>query len=214
MSWAGILAKMARAQHQQKLDWGCSRCKRTFAKKENVKCHVLRNAKCSALKATEIWLGRELPVVNRAVGNGVGEMKQEMGMEDVQKIPPVVQFPAGRPKKRIGVRPFPPALIVRLAAEGKEISKNFGRSETARILCEKYANANLSTSSVDRWVFVLSEEKLKAYVQLARQKGTKFRLPANIEEMSKSRISRPDLESEVYIRYRHRRNLKLRISYS
>ena len=42
-----------------------------------------------------------------------------------------------------------------------------------------------------------------------------MRLPANLKAMARSRISRPDLESEVYVHYRHRRdNLKLRISFA
>ena len=62
-------------------------------------------------------------------------------------------------------------------------------------------------------MFVMSSDKLRSYIELARQKGTRYKLPANLKEMSKSRISRPDLESEVYLRYRHRRDhLKLRIS--
>ena len=102
-----------------------------------------------------------------------------------------------------------------MAAEGKELSKTHGRRETSRILQEKYVHAKLSLPSIDRWVFVFSDEKLQSFLLLARQKGLYCRLPAHIQEMSKSRISRPDLESEVYIRFRHRRdNLKLRISYA
>ena len=215
MAWARILAKMANGQKHQKLDWVCSRYNRTFAKKESVMCHVLRNEKCSGLKATEVWLGRKLPVIERVQVKFEDEMDYDLEMEDKQRLPPIVQRPAGRPKKRVGVRPFPPALIARVAAEGKKLSKDFGRRETSRILRQRYATANLSLTSIDRWVFVMSDEKLGAYIALARQKGAKIRLPANLMEMSKSRISRPDLESEVYVRYRHRRdNLKLRISYS
>lgn len=64
-------------------------------------------------------------------------------------------------------------------------------------------------------MFVLSPEKLEAFINLARQKGSYMRLPGNLKEMSKSRISRSDLESEVYVRYRYRRDfLKLRISFA
>ena len=44
---------------------------------------------------------------------------------------------------------------------------------------------------------------------------SKIRLLGNLDAMEKSRTRRPDLESNVYIRYRHRRDsLKLRISLS
>ena len=113
-------------------------------------CHVLRNAKCSALKATEVWQGREHPVEDRAVGSLHVELGQAQGQEHEQKNPLVPQCPLKKIKKRTGVRPFPPALIARVAMEGKELAKNYGIRGTARILCSRYPLANLSESSVDR----------------------------------------------------------------
>jgi len=50
---------------------------------------------------------------------------------------------------------------------------------------------------------------------LARQKGSYMRLPRNLKEMSKSRNSRLELETEVYIQCcRRGDNLKLRISFA
>ena len=60
------------------------------------------------------------------------------------------QRPAKVFKKRHGVRPFPPALIAKVAKEGRDLAKTKGRRETTRILCDKYALANLSHTSVDR----------------------------------------------------------------
>ena len=51
------------------------------------------------------------------------------------------------------------ALICKIAKEGKELAKDHGRRKTARIIKEKYAMANLSLSSIDRWIFELSPEK-------------------------------------------------------
>ena len=60
----------------------------------------------------------------------------------------------------------------------------------------------------------MTPEKLESFIELARKKRTYLRLPENLQEMSRSRISRPDLESEVYVIYRHRRDhIKLRISF-
>ena len=114
------------------------------------------------------------------------------------------------------MRPFAAALICKIAKEGKELAKSHGRRETARILLTKYPLANLTLSSIDRWVFKLTQEKLNSFIALARKKNSYLRLPANITEMSRSRIFRPDLESEVYVRYRYNRrdHLQMRISYA
>ena len=137
-------------------------------------------------------------------------------MEQEEKKEPLPQQqPAPEIKNRTGVRPFPASLICKIAKEGKELAKSKGRRETARILLNKYPMANLTISSIDRWVFKLSQEKLESFIALARKKSSYLRLPGNLREMSRSRIFRPDLESEVYVRYRYRRDhLKLRISYA
>ena len=63
---------------------------------------------------------------------------------------PLRQSPAIDKKKRTGVRPFPPALIARIAKEGKLLAKEHGRRQTSRILLERYPMANLSKTSADR----------------------------------------------------------------
>ena len=198
----------------KKLNWACSVCKRQFQECEmpcSPKC------KCSARQATHIKLEVEVPQI-------IGEMEEideplninnhqvnrDEGKEHVSG-----QRPAQVKKNRTGVRPFAAALICKIAKEGKELAKSNGRRETARILLSKYPMANLTLSSIDRWVFKLTQEKLDSFIALARKKTSYLRLPANITEMSRSRIFRPDLESEVYVRYRYRRDhLKLRISYA
>ena len=208
MSWSEIFSRASFAPKKQ-LAWGCSQCSRRFARKENVRCHVLRNNKCSSRMATEVYLS-DLPIVQQSIENPNVRVQPE-GKEN-EEIP---QRPARVKKKRTGVRPFPPPLIARVVAEGKKIAETNGRRETVRILLQSFPMANLSASTIDRWIYVLSAEKLSSIIKLARQKGTKLRLPANLKEMSKSRISRPDLESQVYLKYRHRRDtLKLRINFS
>ena len=208
MSWSEIFSR-ASFEPKKQLAWGCSQCSRRFARKENVRCHVLRNNKCSSRMATEVYLS-DLPIVQQSIEN-LNLRVQPDGKEN-EEIP---QRPARVKKKRTGVRPFPPALIARVVAEGKKIAETNGRRETVRVLLQSFPMAKLSASTIDRWVYVLSAEKLSSIIKLARQKGTKLRLPANLKEMSKSRISRPDLESQVYLKYRHRRDtLKLRINFS
>ena len=62
----------------------------------------------------------------------------------------VRQRPSQIRKKRTGLRPFAPALIAKIAKEGKQLAKDHGRRETSRILIERYPLANLSLTSVDR----------------------------------------------------------------
>ena len=177
-----------------------------------MRCHVQRNAKCSASKATHIKLDIPVPQIP-------GQIKEELNIPQLfleeEKEPLPVQLPAQDKQKRTGVRPFPASLICKIAKEGKELAKSNGRRATARILLDRYPMANLTLSSIDRWVFKLSQEKLQSFLELARKKNSYLRLPGNLKEMSDSRIFRPDLESEVYVRYRYRRDhLKLRISYA
>ena len=207
MSWDHIFQRMRQPKRIQ-LNWGCSICKRRFAKRENIRCHVTRNLRCSTGGAKEVWLGDAVAKIKQV-------KSENLVQENDHSVDQIPQRPRPQRRKRIGVRPFPPALIARVAKEGKELAETNGRRKTVRILLEKYAMAKLSATSVDRWVFELSDEKLLSFIKLARQKGARLRLPANLKEMSKSRISRPDLVSEVYVQYRHRRDqLKLRISFS
>ena len=214
MSWADIMSRMRRESNKKKLNWACSVCERKFEKRENVRCHVLRNAKCSARKATHIKLEFADPQIPDEMEESLDNDHLELNYEE-RKEPLDGQRPAAGIKNRTGVRPFPAALICKIAKEGKELARSHGRRETSRLLLKKYPLANLTLSSIDRWVFKLTQEKLDSFITLARQKGLRLRLPGNIKEMSRSRIQRPDLESEVYVRYRYRRDrLKLRISYA
>ena len=80
---------------------------------------------------------------------------------------------------------------------------------------EKYPSAKLSRNSVDRWIFELSEDKLNEIKFTARQKNGQIRLPGHIKAMEASRTKRPDLESEIYLKYRYRKDvLKFPINYS
>ena len=131
------------------MKWRCSVCNRQFLKLENVRCHVLRNKKCSARQAIQVRLEKPVilqnlvgdPEVNRILV----EMKENKIGENI-----IVQRPAVNQKKRTGVRPFPPALIAKIAKEGKELAKVHGRRETVRILIGKYPLASLTRSPVDR----------------------------------------------------------------
>ena len=61
----------------------------------------------------------------------------------------------------------------------------------------------------------MSEEKLKEIEITAKRKRGKVRLPSNIKAMEASRTVRPNLESEIYVQYRFRKdNLKLPISFA
>ena len=51
--------------------------------------------------------------------------------------------------------------------------------------------------------------------RMARLKNGRIRLPANLKAIEKSRTYPPDLESHVYVKYTHRRNvLKLKICFN
>ena len=88
-------------------------------------------------------MGDDKPVSVKLEEGSIERLFEE-GKEERQ------QRPAKVFKKRNGVRPFPPALIAKVAREGKELAKTKGRRETTRILCQKYALAKLSHTSVDR----------------------------------------------------------------
>ena len=50
---------------------------------------------------------------------------------------------------------------------------------------------------------------------LAKKKNGRVRLPGNLESMERSRTLRPDLESNIYLQYRYRRDVqKLKISFN
>ena len=124
MSWSDIFPP-ARKEPKKKMNWACSACNRHFLKLENVRCHVLRNYKCSTRKATHVKLENNDPPRNplrenrpRRVLNNLMENKDEVV---------IVQRPAEVRKKRTGVRPFPAALICTIAKEGKELAKKYGR---------------------------------------------------------------------------------------
>ena len=149
MSWADIFSKQVKKPPKKKMKWACSACNRKFLKVENVRCHVLRNHKCSALKATQIKLeddshDRLANKENRGhrILSELFNVKQEENE--------IVQRPASPRKKRTGVRPFPAALISRIAKEGKDLAKEHGRRQTTRILMDRYPLANLSMTSIDR----------------------------------------------------------------
>ena len=130
------------------MNWGCSTCKPQFLKVENVRCHVLRNAKCLALNATQVRLSNHAPQPSLIRDPEVNRISVECKENKKEEV--IVQRPAVPRKKRTGVRPFPPALISRVAKEGKELAKTNGRRMAARILLERYPLANLSLMSVDR----------------------------------------------------------------
>ena len=114
------------------MNWGCSTCKPQFLKVENVRCHVLRNAKCLALNATQVRLSNHAPQPSLIRDPEVNRISVECKENKKEEV--IVQRPAVPRKKRTGVRPFPPALISRVAKEGKELAKTNGRRMAARIL--------------------------------------------------------------------------------
>ena len=148
MSWADIFAPI-RQEPKQKMNWGCSVCSRQFLKLENVRCHVLRNSKCSARQATQVRLNNLDFQRNLVRDPDVDRILVEMNENKLEENI-IVQRPAVSQKKRTGVRPFPPALIAKIAKEGKELAKVHGRRMTVRILIGKYPLARLTRSSVDR----------------------------------------------------------------
>ena len=131
-------------ESKQEMNWKCSSCNRRFVKIENLKYHVLRNRVCSARNAKHIRL-RVDPQQRQRKANRILVKQEEYKLESAS----IRQRPAAK-VKRTGVRSFPPALIARIAKEGKELAKVHGRWETGRILMEKYPMANLSRYSVDR----------------------------------------------------------------
>lgn len=59
------------------------------------------------------------------------------------------------------------------------------------------------------------QKKIAHLEKLAWLKNGRIRLPANLKAIEKSRTYPPDLESHVYVKYTHRRNvLKLKICFN
>ena len=113
-------------------------------------CHVLRNKICSSKKAYKVELNNA-PVMQYDEMADV-EVEQLL-LDNVNNNgdpAEIVQRPAKKKPKRIGVRPYPPALIIRISNEGKELAKSNGRRMTTRIILDKYPSAGLSATSVDR----------------------------------------------------------------
>ena len=106
-----------------------------------------------------------------------------------------------------------PAFIAKVHEEGIKLFKTHGRRQTTTILLEKYKLANPARATFDRWIFLWSSGKIADLQNLARQKNGKIRLPSNLKKMEDSRTRRPDLESDVYVKYRYRRDVsKLKIN--
>ena len=149
MSWAEIFSKERKEPLKEIMKWACSSCNRKFLKIENVRCHVSRNRKCSARNAREIKLEDAFSMSLASQKNRQHRVLSEL-FEHKRDENIIVQRPAHPRKKRTGVRPFPAALISRIAKEGKELARNHGRRETSRLLLERYPLANLSLTSIDR----------------------------------------------------------------
>ena len=79
---------------------------------------------CSAGNTTHIRL-RVDPQQRQREANRILVKQGEYKLESA----PIRQRPAAK-VKRTGVRSFPPALIARIATEGKELTKVHGRRET------------------------------------------------------------------------------------
>ena len=100
--------------------WACSACQRQFENIENVRCHVLRNSKFSARKATHIKLEiavPQMPILEEPLNIENYQLNIEEKKENV-----FGQRPASAVKNRTGVRHFPAALTCKIAKEGKEIA--------------------------------------------------------------------------------------------
>ena len=108
-----------------------------------------------------------------------------------------------------------PAFITQIHNEGKELFKTNGRRKTTEILLRRYQVCRPSRATFDSWIFCWTKEKIEHLEKLAKLKNGRVRLPSKLKAMKNSRTRRPDLESNVYLKYRHRRDvLKLKISFN
>ena len=65
----------------------------------------------------------------------------------------------------------------------------------------------LSRTSVERWCFEWSEQKLAQVLAVARRHKGDIRMPEHIKRMSESMIERADLETKVYMKFRYRKDV-------
>ena len=144
VSWIYLMSKMRQPQ-QKKTLWECSYCKRRFQKRENVICHVKRNAKCSRAGAEAKYTGNE-----EVIGKDPDQNRESVEQFYNQPEEVIAQKQFEVKKSRAGFRHFPPALIEKIVAEGRELSKTNGRRKTTRIILETYPTAKLSRNTVDR----------------------------------------------------------------
>ena len=108
-------------------------------------------------------------------------------MIEAEKLPKEGGQSRAKASSRLGMRIYPPALILKITKEGKDLYKYHGRRETTRLLIEKYPVASLNRRTVDRWVFDMTQEKLNEIEKLTKRKSGKVRLSANIKAMEDSR---------------------------
>ena len=140
---------------------------------------------------------------------------EEVNVELNPEVEPVNQNDNAAMEKVIrskkGMRPHTPFIISTVAKQGKELYKTLqSKRGVAKVLIEKYPQANLSRSTIRRWCFEWSEKKLEDVLRVSKRHKGEIRLPAHIKAMSQSRIQRDDLETKVYMNYRFRKDVQKR----
>ena len=100
-------------------------------------------------------------------------------------------------------------LIVKIAKEAQALhADGLSQRKACMEVIAKYPIASLKYSTVDRWAFRWDTSKLDTFIKLQAEHRGKIRVPIHVQHMSESRIERSDLESEVYMAYRHRKDVQ------
>ena len=207
----------------RKKDWRCSACQRDFTFKHNAALHLSQSAKCKAKQGyvfnaidnmdgfkDEFFDVHWKPLRAKAAQKIKVELNQEaevVNLEHDEKAVNAVMEPSKSSK--VGMRAYPPALILRISKETKKLhSDGMSQRQACATIISKYPTAMLKYASVDRWAFRSNAAKLNELNNLVLQHSGKIRLPSHVQHMSESRIDRFDLESEVYLAYRHRKDVQ------